>query len=132
MAGALQAAIYTSLDGRNGLAGGRWMFVSCRTVVRSYQIIDGIITMIYALAGYWLIPDFPALPNPRAFWLRPRDVDMAVERTTQFRRSGNKKFTWHTVKRTARSPLLYFFATLYPACVLAQAGYQCQFGLGTD
>lgn len=28
MAGALQAAIYTSLDGRNGLAGWRWMFVS--------------------------------------------------------------------------------------------------------
>jgi len=113
MAGALQAAIYTSLDGRNGLAGWRWMF-----------IIDGIITMIYALAGYWMIPDFPNMPNPRSFWLRPKDIDMAIERTSQFRRAANKKFTWQTVKRTAKSPLLYFFITLYPACVLAQAGYQ--------
>ena len=51
---------------------------------------------------------------------------MAVERTTQFRRSANKKFTWSTVKRTVKSPLIYFFATLYPAAVLAQAGYQCE------
>ena len=89
-------------------------------------MIDGIVTMIYALAGFWLIPDFPTMPNPRAFWLRSQDVDMAVQRTSQFRRSANKKFTWQTVKRTARSPLLYFFATLYPAAVLAQAGYQCE------
>lgn len=82
--------------------------------------------MIYALAGFWLIPDFPTMPNPRSFWLRPRDVEMAVERTAQFRRSANKKFTWSTVKRTVRSPLIYFFATLYPAAVLAQAGYQCE------
>ena len=82
--------------------------------------------MIYALAGFWLIPDFPTMPNPRSFWLRPQDIDMAVQRTSQFRRTANKKFTWQTVKRTARSPLLYFFATLYPACVLAQAGYQCE------
>lgn len=64
--------------------------------------------------------------SPWAFWLRPKDVEIARERTAQFRRSDNKKFTWQTVKRTVRSPLLYFFATMYPAAVLAQAGYQCE------
>jgi len=113
MAGALQAAIYNSLDGHSGLAGWRWMFV-----------IDGIITMIYAIAGFWLIPDFPSMPNPWAFWLEPRHIEIAVERTKRFRRSDNKKFTWATIKRTVKMPLLYFFITLYPASVLAQAGYQ--------
>jgi hypothetical protein len=63
MASALQAAIYNSLNGANGISGWRWMFVS-RYFSNSIElllleIIDGIITMVYALAGIWLIPDFP-------------------------------------------------------------------------
>jgi len=112
LAGGLQAAIYTNLNGHNGIAGWRWMF-----------IIDGILTMIYALAGFFLIPDFPSKVNPWAPWLNARHVELARERTGRFFRSENKKFTWATIKRTVRQPLIYFFATLYPASVLAQAGY---------
>jgi hypothetical protein len=68
--------------------------------------------------------------SPWSFWLKPRHVDIAVERTQRFRRSDNKKFTLATIKRTVKMPLLYFFITLYPASVLAQAGYQCQLSPG--
>lgn len=112
LAGALQAAIYTNLNGVNGIAGWRWMF-----------IIDGIITMILSLVGFMLLPDFPSKPNPRAFWLRPRHIAIACERTNRFRRSDNKKFTLSTIKRALRQPLFYAFGALYPTCVLAQQGY---------
>ena len=50
-----------------------------------------------------------------------------MERTRRFRRSDNKKFTLATIKRTLTQPLFYFFITLYPAAVLAQQGYNCEF-----
>ncbi|ORX34841.1 major facilitator superfamily domain-containing protein [Kockovaella imperatae] len=112
LANALQAAIYKSLNGHGGLEGWRWMFM-----------VDGIMTMVLALFGFFILPDFPSKPNPWSFWLRDRHIEMAKERTERFRRSDNKKFTWATIKRTIRSPLIYFFATLYPAAVLAQQGY---------
>lgn len=115
LSGALQAAIYTNLNGHHGMAGWRWMFV-----------IDGVVTVFFALAGFVLIPDFPSNPNPWSLWLRPRHIELARERTIQFRRSDNKKFTWTTIKRTVKQPLIYFFCVLYPGSVLAQQGYSCK------
>ena len=45
----------------------------------------------------------------------------------RFRRADNKKFTLGSIIRTFKQPQIYFFASLYPASVLAQAGYQCEF-----
>ncbi|CAN6637766.1 probable transporter Seo1p [Trichomonascus vanleenenianus] len=47
-AGLLQAATYDNLNGTNGLAGWRWMF-----------IIDAIITFPVALIGIWSLPGTP-------------------------------------------------------------------------
>ncbi|KAJ5897029.1 uncharacterized protein N7473_006428 [Penicillium subrubescens] len=46
--GFLQAAAYTNLDGVQGRAGWRWLF-----------IIDGIITLPLAVAGYLFFPNLP-------------------------------------------------------------------------
>lgn len=144
LSGALQGAIYRNLNGHGGLGGWRWMFVSslpslvsCRTNADA-QLIDGILTIFVSLLGLFLIPDFPTKPkyvlapayakltrSPWSFWLRPHHLAIARERTTRFRRSDNKKFTWQTIVRTSKQPLIYFFATLYPAAVLAQQGYNC-------
>ncbi|WVQ80950.1 hypothetical protein IAT38_003057 [Cryptococcus sp. DSM 104549] len=112
LAGALQAAIYNSMDGRHGLSGWRWMF-----------IIDGVITLIVSFAGFILIPDFPSKPNPWAFWLRPKHIEQALDRASKFRRADNKKFTWRSVQTAIFSPLFYIFVVLYVASVLGQGGY---------
>ncbi|WVF65973.1 hypothetical protein IAT40_000711 [Kwoniella sp. CBS 6097] len=113
LAGALQAAIYKSMNGTHGLEGWRWMF-----------IIDGVLTLVVALAGFLLIPDFPTKPNPRAFWLRPRHVEVAVGRSAKFKRADNKKFTLASVKKAVTGPLFYLFVLMYVSSVLAQASYQ--------
>lgn len=76
LAGALQAAIYNSMDGRNGISGWRWMFVSPLPPLLFHfpslmltadtlapQIIDGIVTLVVSFAGLVLIPDFPSKPK---------------------------------------------------------------------
>ncbi len=65
--------------------------------------------------------------SPRAFWLRPRHIEIARHRSEQFRRSDNKKFTLSTIQRAVRQPLFWVFGALYPSAVLAQQGYNCEF-----
>ncbi|AAW46254.1 conserved hypothetical protein [Cryptococcus deneoformans JEC21] len=112
LAGALQAAIYNSMDGRNGISGWRWMF-----------IIDGIVTLLVSFAGLILIPDFPSKPNPWSFYLRPSHISIARSRAAQFHRADNKKFTFSSVKKAVTGPLFYCFVVLYVATVLGQGGY---------
>ncbi|WWD22558.1 hypothetical protein CI109_107051 [Kwoniella shandongensis] len=113
LAGALQAAIYKSMDGIHGISGWRWMF-----------IIDGILTIVVSIAGLFLIPDFPSNPNPLAFWLRPKHIEMAIFRANKFKRADSKKFNFRSVKKALTGPLFYCFVILYVSSVLAQASYQ--------
>ncbi|RFU24354.1 hypothetical protein B7463_g11988, partial [Scytalidium lignicola] len=85
MSGALQAAITNTLDGRHGLAGWRWLFV-----------INAIITVVWGLAGFFMIPDLPNNPNPRAFWFRKIDPEISLERLARNGRAELKKMTWNT------------------------------------
>jgi uncharacterized protein (DUF2132 family) len=66
------------------------------------------------------------ISSPWAFWLNESHLDLARQRTMRFRRADNKKFTLGSIIRTFKQPQIYFFASLYPASVLAQAGYQCE------
>ncbi|GAA5989026.1 hypothetical protein JCM10908_006277 [Rhodotorula pacifica] len=52
--GPLQTALYTHLDGRNGLEGWQYLFLVC-----------GIITIPVCLAGAFLLPDTPATTRTR-------------------------------------------------------------------
>jgi hypothetical protein len=83
-------------------------------------------TVALGLAGFFMIPNWPDKPNPWAFWMKPRDYELAVARTARFKRASNKKFTWSTVKRSVKLPLFYLIPTLYVGTVLAQAGYSCK------
>lgn len=53
--GYLQAGLYSSMNGRHGLAGWRWLF-----------IMDGVISVPVAIWGLFGLPDHPH--NTRAFY----------------------------------------------------------------
>ncbi|KAI1500424.1 major facilitator superfamily domain-containing protein [Biscogniauxia marginata] len=65
--GFIQTGIHSSLDGRNGLSGWRWLF-----------IIDGLITLPVALYGFIFFPDTPSTTS--AFYLTPAQRALAVSR----------------------------------------------------
>ncbi len=111
LSGALQAAITTTLDGHHGLAGWRWLFV-----------VDGVITVVWGLAGLFMMPDLPNRPNPRAFWFKPADAELAMARLERHGRVEPKKVTWVGAKRTFSSWLAYLVPVLYIATVLGSYG----------
>ncbi|KAJ5873859.1 Major facilitator superfamily domain general substrate transporter [Penicillium soppii] len=112
LSGALQAAISDTLNGHAGLAGWRWLFV-----------INAIITVIWGFAGFFMIPDLPNRPNPRAFWFKKVHGELSLERLARNGRAEPKRMTWAGVKRTFSGWVVYFIAVLYIATVLGTYGY---------
>ncbi|KAG9659507.1 MFS general substrate transporter, partial [Aureobasidium melanogenum] len=112
MSGALQAAIIATLEGK-GLSGWRWLFV-----------INAIMTVVWGVLGFFMLPDVPNDPNPRAFWFKKVDAELAMERLARHVRAEPKKLSWAGTKRAFSGWTLYFIAALYIATVHAQGGYQ--------
>ncbi|EME79424.1 uncharacterized protein MYCFIDRAFT_87346 [Pseudocercospora fijiensis CIRAD86] len=117
LSGAMQAAIMSTMDGRYGLAGWRWLF-----------IINCIITVIWGFMGIFMLPDYPNKRNPRAFWYSRNDQELAIGRLLRHKRAEPKKITWESAKRTFSSWIIYFIPVLYAGTVLATYGY-VYFGL---
>lgn len=65
--GYIQTGIHSSLDGKNGLSGWRWLF-----------IIDGLITVPVALYGFFFFPDTPR--TTQAMYLTDDEKRLAVAR----------------------------------------------------
>ncbi|KAJ5756672.1 allantoate permease [Penicillium manginii] len=112
MSGALQAAISDTLNGHGGLAGWRWLFV-----------INAIMTVVWGFAGFFMIPDTPNNPNPRAFWFKKAHAELSMERLARNGRAEPEKMTWAGVRRTFSGWVVYFIAILYIATVLGTYGY---------
>lgn len=87
MSGALQAAIMKTMNGSGGLAGWRWLFV-----------INAIITVVWGVFGFFMIPDLPNKSNPRAFWFKKAHAEVSMERLERFHRAEPKRITWAGVK----------------------------------
>lgn len=110
--GALQAAIVSTVNEKQGgLAGWRWLF-----------IVNAIITVVWGIAGYFMIPDFPHKPNPWAFWFNKTHGEIAVARLERTNRTDAKKMTWAGAKRAALSWMTYTIGVLYIAMVLGISG----------
>ncbi|KEZ43361.1 hypothetical protein SAPIO_CDS4821 [Scedosporium apiospermum] len=65
--GYLQAAVYTNLDGVNGLAGWRWLYIIC-----------GIMTVPVGIATFFFLPDTPY--TTKAWFLTEEERVLALER----------------------------------------------------
>ncbi|KAJ5603401.1 hypothetical protein N7537_006357 [Penicillium hordei] len=106
--GFLQAAAYTNLNGTHGYAGWRWLF-----------IIDGIITLPLALAGYVFFPNLPQ-SGKKTWWTTEEEHLMSIKRMDNIGRAGKKPWT----KERAREILLSWHTYLLPLLyILWNNGY---------
>jgi hypothetical protein len=69
------------------MAGWRWLF-----------IIDGIISLPIALAGFFIFPGLPSSKKP--WWLTPAEHELARTRMLSAGVAPSKKLSWSVVKRT--------------------------------
>ncbi|EKD16701.1 uncharacterized protein L3040_001442 [Drepanopeziza brunnea f. sp. 'multigermtubi'] len=96
--GFLQTGINSSLSGRHGIAGWRWLF-----------IIDGIITLPIALYGFLLFPDTPSTTS--AFYLTSSERALAISRVPEV--PERRPFNWAFVTRVFTSWYWYGFVMLW-------------------
>nr|QFR37121.1 MFS transporter [Cyberlindnera americana] len=82
--GFMQAAIYNNMDGKNGLAGWRWLF-----------IIDFIVTIPICLYGFIFFPDTP--DTCKAFYFSEEEIALARQRVKNPKITT--KFDWSVIKR---------------------------------
>ncbi|KAL2127152.1 hypothetical protein VTI74DRAFT_11249 [Chaetomium olivicolor] len=101
--GFIQSGIYTSMHGRHGLSGWRWLF-----------LIDGIITLPVALYGFLLFPDTPATTT--APYLTSSERELAISRLKlhdhRLETEPIAPRQSHTLEKdkAVRSPLTWTFA----------------------
>ncbi|KAL4738274.1 major facilitator superfamily domain-containing protein [Aspergillus similis] len=105
--GYLQAALYTGMNGKSGLKGWQWLF-----------IFDAIISIPIAVWGYFAIPDSPS--KTRAFWLRKKDREYAVQRQASMGRAPSGELTWKKLRKIYTGWQLWAF--IFPYLMVAQAG----------
>ncbi|SPB53570.1 unnamed protein product [Aspergillus niger] len=112
--GFLQAAAYTNLNGVDGRAGWRWLF-----------IIDGIITLPLALAGYLFFPNLPQ-NGKKTWWITNEEHILSVNRMRAIGRAGKEPWSMAKLKRILRSWHTYLLPMIY---ILWNNGYP-QVGMG--
>lgn len=100
------AAVY-HLNGVDGFRGWQWLF-----------IVNGIISLPIAIAGFFFLPDYPH--NTRVFYLNDRDKEIAKERMRLEGRSATVNqvpfktlFTATRLKKLFGSWHIYFLVLLY-------------------
>ncbi|KAH8124975.1 hypothetical protein FP744_10004928 [Trichoderma asperellum] len=97
--GYLMAAVY-HLGGRDGFKGWQWLF-----------IINTVISLPIALAGYFMIPDVPEIT--RAWYLTPEDIALAQKRMQLEGRANRSPFTKTKLKKILSSWHIYLLTLLY-------------------
>ncbi|KAL5380619.1 hypothetical protein DPSP01_007683 [Paraphaeosphaeria sporulosa] len=97
--GYLMAAVY-KLGGRGGMAGWQWLF-----------IVDGVISLPIAIAGFWFIPDVPEIAKP--WYLTEEEVKFAQKRMQLEGRQERKPYTKAKFKKILTSWHIYALTPLY-------------------
>ncbi|KAI9713230.1 MAG: hypothetical protein M1820_001216 [Bogoriella megaspora] len=106
--GYLMAAVY-HLGGKGGFAGWQWLF-----------IVDGIISLPIALAGYFVLPDVPEIT--RAFYFKKEEIAFAKKRMILEGRKPRGPYTKAKIKKIFSSWHIYWLTLLYVAFNNGAAG----------
>ncbi|KAK4093067.1 hypothetical protein Purlil1_2224 [Purpureocillium lilacinum] len=95
-AGLIAAGIYHGLDDVAGVAGWRWLF-----------ILQGAVTFVVAVVGFFLLPDFPRT----TWWLTQEERDLAYSRM-ELDTAGNEGETGAVkgLKQAVKDPVVWVFA----------------------
>lgn len=93
------AGVY-HLGGRHGFAGWQWLF-----------IIDGVISLPIAVAGYFFLPDVPEISKP--FYLSKEEVAFAVKRMELEGREKRQPYTKAKMWKILSSWHIYALTLLY-------------------
>lgn len=95
-AGLIAAGIYHGLDDVRGLAGWRWLF-----------ILQGAVTFVIAVVGFFLLPDFPHDTK----WLTQEERDLAVSRMElDTVENKGETSTLGGLKQAVQDPMVWLFA----------------------
>ncbi|KAK4636155.1 Pantothenate transporter liz1 [Fulvia fulva] len=97
--GYLMAAVY-HLEGVGGFRGWQWLF-----------IVDGIISLPIALAGYFMLPDHPE--NTRALYLTPEERAFGRKRMEAVGRKESEPYTKAKIWKILTSWRIWVLTMLY-------------------
>jgi ACS family pantothenate transporter-like MFS transporter len=97
--GYLAAGVY-HLGGRGGFKGWQWLF-----------IVDGVISLPIALAGYFVLPDVPEISKP--FYLTKEEVAFAVKRMEREGRQKRQPYSRSKIRKIFTSWRIYALVPLY-------------------
>jgi len=97
-AGLIAAGIFHGLGDVGGLSGWKWLF-----------ILQGAVTFVIAVVGFFLLPDFPH--NTK--WLTQEERDLAVSRMAlDTVGKGEKTSVWAGFNQAAKDPMVWVFAAM--------------------
>ncbi|GAA5843321.1 hypothetical protein JCM9279_002060 [Rhodotorula babjevae] len=101
---ALQATVHSSLNGVHGLSGWKWL-----------MIVDAIITIPIAIAGYVFLPPLPGQKeaNKATFWLSEREWTIIDRRIKEVGRAPARPITKERVKSWALGWRIWVLPVLY-------------------
>lgn len=98
-AGLIAAGIFHGLDQVAGIAGWRWLF-----------ILQGAVTFVIAILGYFILPDTPLTTK----WLTPEERQLAHSRiemdTTQ---NQGDSGVWTGLRQAVSDPMVWIFAVSF-------------------
>ncbi|KAK3369539.1 pantothenate transporter liz1 [Lasiosphaeria ovina] len=98
--GYLQAAVYEGLDGKNGLAGWRWLYIIC-----------GIMTVPVGVGTFFFFPDTPYKKKP--WFLTNEEHAIAIKRVQDIGIAPPAKITLRTFTRILSRWRIYAFVFGY-------------------
>lgn len=94
-AGLIAAGVFYGLDKKAGIAGWQWLF-----------ILQGVVTFVIAIVGYYVLPDFPATTK----WLTPEERELAHNRMEiDITQNKGNASTFAGLKQAAKDPLVWCF-----------------------
>jgi len=92
------------MDGVSGYAGWRWLIVFFFGAYSRLYIIEGVITIVFAISTFWLLPNKPE----HAYFLNAHDKENMKIRSEQARiYVGTDEFEWRQVRLAFKDFKLY-------------------------